>query len=80
MGVIMSAIADLLIDIVDQIQILLQKEIDDETAANIQDWIMEHFDSYKDSFLAEDIAKKFIETNVCSKCKTIIYDHDCNCD
>ena len=76
----MSAVANLLIDIVEQIEILLQRKFDVETMANIQDWIMEHFDSFNNCFLAEDIAKKFVERNVCSKCKTIIYNHDCNCD
>jgi len=75
----MSAVADFLIDIVDQIQIALQTEIDSETAANIQDWVMEHYDDFKDDFTVNSVAKKFIEKNVCSKCKNIIYDHNCDC-
>jgi hypothetical protein len=83
----MSAMADLLIDIVEKIQNIIKKEIDDETAANIQDWIMENFDSFKDDFtaktadsIADRIAITFVTKHVCPKCKTIIYDHNCDCE
>ncbi len=76
----MSAVANLLINIVEQIQNQLQREIDIETSANIQDWILENFDCFKNHFQTEDIAKIFIEKNVCSKCKKIIYNHACDCE